>query len=169
MTPPSGDTASASVYVDVSVQDAFEVFTQEIDAWWRTGPKYRMAGKKAGKLRFDPKLGGGVYETVQLSDGEKTFHVGAVTVFEPPRRLVLEWRLTNFAPSESTSVEITFEPTGPGTFVTVRHSGWSKLRDGHPARHGKVGADFARMIGMWWGDLMTALREHVATHPRPVR
>ncbi|HEU4581751.1 MAG TPA: hypothetical protein VFS67_26025 [Polyangiaceae bacterium] len=32
-------------------------------------------------------------------------------------------------------------------------------------RHGKAGADFARHLGLWWGDLMSALREHVLTRP----
>ena len=27
--------------------------------------------------------------------------------------------------------------------------------------HGQQGADFARMIGLWWGDQMTSLREFV--------
>jgi hypothetical protein len=32
----------------------------------------------------------------------------------------------------------------------------------HPARHGLEGVAFTRMIGLWWGALMTALREHVS-------
>ena len=28
--------------------------------------------------------------------------------------------------------------------------------------HGLAGAAFSRMIGLWWADLMTALREHTA-------
>jgi hypothetical protein len=32
----------------------------------------------------------------------------------------------------------------------------------HPVRHGLEGHAFTRMIGLFWGDLMTALREHVA-------
>ncbi len=54
-----------------------------------------------------------------------------------------------------------FEPAAGGTRVTVRHRGWASLRPGHPARRGLEGAPFSRMIGLWWGDLMTALREHV--------
>ncbi|HTJ82576.1 MAG TPA: SRPBCC domain-containing protein [Polyangiaceae bacterium] len=174
MSAPSGDTASASVYVAVSPEDAFDVFTREIDLWWKQGPKFRIAGKKPGRLHFEPALGGGVFETVVLSakdasPSERTFHVGTVTAFDPPRSLSLEWRLSNFAPDEKTFVEITFAPMGVGTLVSVRHSGWSKLRAGHPARHGLEGAAFARMIGMWWGELMTALREHVATRVLPVR
>ncbi len=46
--------------------------------------------------------------------------------------------------------------------VRVEHSGWNTLPDDHPARHGLTGAEFSRMIGMWWGDLARSLREHVA-------
>ena len=52
------------------------------------------------------------------------------------------------------------DPTG--TLVTVRHGGWTALRDDHPARHGLKGAAFSRMIGLWWGELLTSLREHAA-------
>ena len=44
--------------------------------------------------------------------------------------------------------------------MSVTHRGWSSLRPDHPARHGHEGADFYRMIGLWWGDQMSSLREH---------
>jgi Activator of Hsp90 ATPase homolog 1-like protein len=62
---------------------------------------------------------------------------------------------------ESTEVEVLFEPTESGTRVTVQHRGWAALRADHPARHGLQGADFSRMIGLWWGEVMTGLREFV--------
>ena len=37
------------------------------------------------------------------------------------------------------------------------------LPEDHPARHGLVGPAFSRMIGLWWGQLMTSLREHIET------
>ena len=101
-------------------------------------------------------------ETVDLPAGPKRFEVGRVTTWDPPARLVFEWRGINFKGDEVTFVEVVFRAQGDGTLVTVRHSGWSSLRDGHPARHGLVGAAFSRMIGLWWGDLMTSLRELVA-------
>ena len=58
--------------------------------------------------------------------------------------------------------EVAFVPSNEGTLVTVRHYGWSALPDDHPVRHGLTGPAFSRMIGMWWGTLMTSLREHVA-------
>jgi hypothetical protein len=32
------------------------------------------------------------------------------------------------------------------------------LRADDPARHGLQGADFSRMIGLWWGEQMSSLR-----------
>lgn len=162
MSATAGDSAAASVYVAVSQQDAFEVFTAEIDAWWRHGRRFRIGGARPGRLAFEQRLGGRLFETVELPSGTKTFETGSVVVWEPPHRLALEWRAVNFKPHEKTLVEVTFTPTGDGTMVRVEHRGWSDLPGNHPARHGLEGAAFARMIGMWWGDLLTALREHVA-------
>jgi len=164
----TGDAATVTVFVAVSPADAFEVFTKEIDAWWKHGPQYRIAGRRRGQLVFEGKVGGRLYETFELPTGARTFVVGEVLAWEPPTRLELEWRNVNFKPGEKTFVEISFRPQGDGTLVSVRHRGWSALREGHPARHGLTGAAFSRMIGMWWGELMTSLREHVAeTRPPP--
>jgi len=167
MSPLPGDAASVSVRVRVAPADAFDVFTTEIDQWWRTGPAYRIAGRRRGQLYFEPGQGGRLFETFEASKGSRTVQVGKITRWEPPRRFALEWRGVNYAPSESTVVEVTFEAQGDGTLVTVRHSGFASLRDGHPVRHGEAGAVFTRRIGMWWADLMRALREHVERDARP--
>lgn len=70
-----GESAAASGFVRVSLQDAFEVFTQETDVWWRHGSKYRIAGKRPGRIVFEPGLGGRLFETVELRSGPKTFEV----------------------------------------------------------------------------------------------
>ena len=69
---------------------------------------------------------------------------------------------SEFRPGESTSVRVVFEAVPTVTRVTVHHSGWAKLRADHPVRHGKDGPSFIRMIGLWWGDLMTSFRELAA-------
>ena len=161
MTGP-GDRATVSVHVAVPQEDAFDVFTREIDLWWRHGRKFRIAGRQRGALFLEAGIGGRLFETFEASSGTRTIEVGHVTVWEPPVRLALEWRGVNFKPHEKTLVEVAFEQSGDGTLVTVRHSGWSSLPEDHPARHGLVGAAFSRMIGLWWGELMTSLREHVA-------
>jgi uncharacterized protein YndB with AHSA1/START domain len=155
-----GDKATVTVLVAVEPAVAFEVFTQEIDLWWRRGPRYRLAGE--GALRFEPGVGGRLLETIETRSGTRVFEKGRITVWDPPSRLVFDWRGVNFAPGEKTEVEVRFEPSASGTRVTVEHRGWGALRADHPARHGNVGPAFSRMIGLWWGDLATALRVYAA-------
>ncbi|HEY8377370.1 MAG TPA: SRPBCC domain-containing protein [Nannocystis sp.] len=151
-----------SVSVAVPPALAFQIFTEEIDLWWRRGRKFRVAGANRGIIHIEPHVGGRLFES--FTDGEKTrvVETGRVLVWEPPTRLVLEWRVVNFAPDERTEVEVVFAESGAGTLVTVRHRGWSKIRPDHPARHGQPVPAFIRSLGLWWGDLMTSLREHAA-------
>lgn len=159
----AGDRARASVLVPAPVEEAFRLFTEEIDGWWRRGLRYRVA-RDRGVLYLEPHVGGRLFETFPTASGdEKIVTTGHVTHWEPPRRLVFQWRAVNFAPSESTEVEVTFEPqTRGGTLVTVTHRGWSRIRPDHPARHGLDVPEFVRMMGRWWGDLLTSLRRYAA-------
>jgi uncharacterized protein YndB with AHSA1/START domain len=157
-----GDQARVSVLVATAPDDAFRVFTEEIDRWWRRGPKYRAAGAGRGIIRIEPGLGGRLFESYEHGAEPRVFEAGRVTGWEPPSRLVFEWRALSFAPAESTEVEVTFAPCARGTLVTVTHRGWSRIRPDHPVRHGLEAAAFIRMMGLWWGDLMTSMREHVA-------
>ena len=163
----AGDGASATVLVTVPPDVAFDVFTREIGLWGRPGPRGRGAGRRRGRRDLAPGVGGRLFETFADGEDERTFVVGRVTAWEPPGRLELEWRGVNFEPDEKTFVAVRFEKSRSGTLVSVRHSGWSALPEGHPVRHGLAGADFARMIGLWWGDLLTSLREHAAARGRP--
>ena len=148
-----------SVAVAVPPAVAFEVFTAQIDRWWRRGPKFRHAGLRAGFVCLEPRVGGRLFESIDSEDGERVFEVGRVHVWEPPTRLAFSWRNANFSPDEVTNVTVEFAPTSSGTLVTVTHVGWGALRADHPARHGLQGAAFSRMIGLWWGEQMTSLRE----------
>ena len=87
---------------------------------------------------------------------------GRITVWEPPSRLVFDWRAVNFATDEKTEVEVTFQRNSSGTLVTVTHRGWSRIRADHPVRHDLETSSFIGMIGLWWGDLMSSLRDYSA-------
>ena len=50
------DELNVSIGVPVLPADAFRVFTQEIDLWWRRGPVYRTG--KSNSLRLEPGVGG---------------------------------------------------------------------------------------------------------------
>lgn len=91
---------------------------------------------------------------------EGVFEIGRVQVWEPGKRLLLEYRLRNFAPNERTEVEVRFEEQGKGTRVVLEHRGWGALRADHPARHGLSGESFSGMIGLHGGDLITAFRQY---------
>lgn len=157
-----GDQARATVLVAVPPEVAFRVFTEEIDQWWRRGLKYRVAGGNRGFIHLEPRRGGRLYESFEVKGSTRVFETGTVTVWEPPWRLAFEWRGVNFAPGERTEVEVLFAPSPSGTTVTVIHRGWASLRPDHPVRHGQDVPAFIRMMGLWWGDLMSSLREHVA-------
>jgi uncharacterized protein YndB with AHSA1/START domain len=165
---PAGDVATVTVLVKVAPEEAFSIFTEEIDLWWKEGPQYRIGGRRPGRICFECGPEGRLFETVDLSTGLRTFEVGKIVEWNPPARLVFDWRGVNFKPGEKTTVEVSFQASGGGTLVTVRHSGWSALREGHPARHGLTGREFSRMIGMWWSELLTSLREHARDRARGV-
>ena len=155
-------TATVAVRVLATPALAFELFTREIDLWWRRGPKYRNAGRADGRIAIEAGLGGRVYETWRDKSGEHTFEIGQVTVWEPPARLVLDWRNSAFQEPERTEVDVTFAPMGTGTLVTVRHRGWESLRKDHPARHGLDDVAFARLLGLWWSEQLESLRQRAA-------
>lgn len=160
-----GDEAVVSISVAVDPETAFQIFTEEIDQWWRRGRRYRI-GKAGGVIHLEPRVGGRLFESFDSGDRTRVVETGRVTAWEPPARLVFEWRAVNFAPDERTEVEVLFAPAASGTQVTVRHRGWSAIRPDHPARHDLPVPAFIRMMGLWWGDLMTSMRERAAARGR---
>jgi hypothetical protein len=160
-----GDRATVTVSVDVEPAVAFEVFTQEIDLWWRRDVAYRVAGRKPGTLVLEGKVGGRLFEQYEGPAGPAVHEAGRITAWEPPTtgdgRLAFEWRAVNFAPGEVTHVVVTFTRTESGrTQVVLVHSGFAALRPDHPVRHGQPPAQFSARLGVWWGQLLTSFREH---------
>jgi len=164
MTP--GDQARATVTVPLPAAAAFELFTGEVHLWWRRGRRFRNAPGEAGIVHIEPGAGGRVFESFDTAAGEQVVEMGRTLVWDPPHRVLLQWRAVNFAPHEHTEVEVTFEPAGAGsTRVSVCHRGWAALRADHPVRHGQDVPAFIRMMALWWGDQLTALRLRAAGVP----
>src|SRR5215471_9059835 len=130
-----GDQARVSVAVGVPPEVAFRIFTEEMDLWWRRGLKYRIAGTSRGRIHMEPCQGGRLLESFESGSEMKIFEKGRITVWEPPSRLVIDWRAANFSTDEKTEVEVTFQRSSSGTLVIVTHRGWSRIRPDHPARH----------------------------------
>jgi len=158
------DKVRVTTFVDVPSDDAFAVFTDEIDAWWRKGPRFRFDKQVPGVLRFVPPAsdpGAPPGRLVEAYADGTEFEVGKVLAWEPGARVAFEWRSKTFQAGERTEVIVTFAPKNGGTEVVVEHRGWSALPDEHPVRHGVTGGAFNDMLGRLWGDLVTSYRAFV--------
>jgi len=152
------DSVTVTTVVALAPDAAFAVFTDEVDAWWRRGPRFRSRATEDGTLAF---TGGRLVET--FADGER-YEVGRVLHWEPGARLVFEWRDRSFAATESTEVEVRFVPDARGTRVTLVHRGWDRLGPNHPGRRGARGHAFLDVLGLWWADLTVSLRALTGRH-----
>jgi uncharacterized protein YndB with AHSA1/START domain len=148
--------------VPVDPDKAFDLFTRQVDAWWRRGPRFRNHDGRSSTMRFEGGEGGRFVE--QYTDAEGgAFEIGRIKTWKPGDRLVFEWRAGNFAPGLTTEVEVRFERTAAGTRVTLEHRGWDGVPLEHAARHGYGASNaFVSLYGLWWGDLLTTLRQHAA-------
>ena len=149
-----------SLRVAATPQRAFDVFVQEVGAWWRPNMLFHFARKAPGRLAFEPWMGGRFTET--FADGE-VFEIGRIVGWEPGQRLAFTWRQASFEPGQVTTVEITFEPVAEGeTRVTVEHRGWETVPQDHVARHRFPDAVFLRRHGEWWQSLLGSYRAQLA-------
>lgn len=151
-SPPASVRLSISVAVDP--QTAFEVFTDEIDAWYRPGPHNFADPDRAVAMRFEPGVGGRLIEVYDAQSGEG--HTAAeIVVWEPGRRLV-------FVDTRKTEVDVRFEPDGDrATRVTLEHRGLERLLPDDAVRHATFGG---QLLLKWYGAF---LRERTSTREEP--
>ena len=119
--------AEADVVVRVDPRRAFEAWTAGISDWWRLDSPFWMDKERRRGLRFEPYVGGRFVEV--YDDAGEGYEIGRVTAWEPGRLLGYTWRQSDWPEDAVTQVEIRFEPVDSGTRVSVRHSGFEKLRE----------------------------------------
>ena len=84
-----GSTVRVAIVVEVPIDRAFRVFTDEFD---RIKPReHNMLGVDIAETVFEPRAGGRVYD--RGVDGSE-FQWARVLAFEPPHRLVFSWDLS---------------------------------------------------------------------------
>ena len=142
-----------------SPERAFRVFTEEVALWWRDNPLFRFTPRSPGAPAFEPPGEGGPGRFVERLESGKVFEIGQVSGWEPGRRLVFGWRQAGFAPDQHTEVEVTFEPIGEETRITVEHRGWDGVPTDNVARHGMASPLFERRYAGWWRTLLASLGE----------
>jgi uncharacterized protein YndB with AHSA1/START domain len=114
--------ASVRVSIDVALDpaSAFEVFTAEIDAWYKRDRHTLRDASRTVAIRFEPHVGGRLLDVYDADTGEGR-EMARVTAWEPGRRLA-------FVDREDTEVEVTFTPLDDGTTtVTLEHRGFERL------------------------------------------
>jgi uncharacterized protein YndB with AHSA1/START domain len=109
-----------SVVVKTSVENAFRVFTEDIDRWWPRG--HHIGDSPLKRAVLEPRTGGRWYA---ISEDGSECDTGKVLTWDPPRRLVLAWQITSewkFDPNFLTEVEVSFSAEGPkSTRVELEH------------------------------------------------
>jgi uncharacterized protein YndB with AHSA1/START domain len=149
MTTQTDTSVSTSIDVDVPVDRAFRVFTDDIASWWNAD--HNIIEAKLDRMVFEPRVGGHIYD-IGVDGSECRW--ATVLAYDPPRRLVftwninLEWRLET-DPERVSEVEVTFEPRPEGgTHVTLTHSELQRHGDGWESMRGSIASD-----GGWPGGL----------------
>jgi uncharacterized protein YndB with AHSA1/START domain len=155
--PAREERVVVSTFVEVSPRDAFELFTGEIDLWWKRSPRYRRMPGQAGKLSFEGEPPAQLIET----DSSGTVVLGRVLAWEAGKRVAFEWHGGELTEADQTQVEVRFDPHRGGTRVTLEHRGLGSLPSQHAARHGFSGEAFEAMFGYFWADLLTGYRLRV--------
>jgi uncharacterized protein YndB with AHSA1/START domain len=134
--------------VRATPEKAFRVFTEGFDRWW---PKSHTIGKAALKEAvLEPKPGGRWYG-IDVEGGEQDW--GEVLEWEPPRRLLLAWRISGqwaYDPKVGTEVEVVFTDLGEGQVrVDFEHRHLERLGEGAVEAATAMGGGWATILELY--------------------
>ena len=114
---------SLEASVPLPPERAFDVYVQQMDAWWpRRGVfpySFAPAETRPLHIRFEARLEGRYYET--FLDGSE-YEIGRVTAWEPPRRLSYTWRDPSWR--GETRIALAFLAEGEGARVVYEQDGF---------------------------------------------
>lgn len=123
------DPVRKQIAVASDVETAFRTFTEDMASWWPV-ETHSITGNPETVV-FEQETGGRVFERAR--DG-KECDWATILVFEPPHRVVLEWKVNSAAPP--TEVEVRFMQDGDGTLVDLEHRGWERYEGGGAEERG---------------------------------
>jgi hypothetical protein len=134
-----------SVNLRCAPDRAFSLFTEHAGRWWPADRRH-LKDLLPTAIRIEPT--GRFFE--RSSDGAE-IELGVARVFEPPRRLLIDW-YSGTGPAHPTRVEVRFEAIDTGTRVTVTHSPGLA----GPEAFGRHAAGYARswdlVLAAWAGE-----------------
>jgi uncharacterized protein YndB with AHSA1/START domain len=150
MTMQATDTSvQTSIVVEMPIERAFSVFTDDIGSWWN--PEHHILDAELAEMVFEPRVGGHVYD--RGVDGSEC-RWARVLAYEPPNRVVFSWDINTQWQLETdlertSEVEVRFVAEEPDrTRVELEHrnldrhgEGWERMRDA-------VGSDEGWPVGL---------------------
>jgi uncharacterized protein YndB with AHSA1/START domain len=158
MSVQEATSVRESVVVEAPIGRAFEVFTQDMAAWWP--PDHHLLDGELAEMVFEPRTGGHVYD--RATDGREC-RWARVLAYDPPERVVFSWDITTSwqletDPDRTSEVEVRFiAETDDRTRVELEHRhldrhgpGWENMRDAVASPEG-------------WLRGLEALARHVST------
>lgn len=140
-------TIRKTLHVDATVERAFEVFTDRVAEWWPF-ETHSISEEQHPEVQLQWHEGGVNGELV----GGELQPWYDVLAYEPPARVLLNWRVNPEKPP--TQVEVTFTAEGERTRVELVHSGWEAHGD-------KADGEFAG-YDSGWDHVLGRYTEHVA-------
>jgi uncharacterized protein YndB with AHSA1/START domain len=140
MTTQAQDTSvRTQVVVDVPIERAFSVFTQDFDS---IKPReHNMLDVQIAETVFEPGEGGRIYD--RGVDGSEC-QWARVLAYEPPDRVVFSWEITpqwqvESDPEKTSEVEVRFIPETPErTRVELEHRNLDRHGEGWEGERGAV-------------------------------
>ena len=113
-------TVTQEITVKATPERAFEVFTAGFDSWWPRS--HHIGAVEMATAVIDPEQG----RWYEVGTDGSTCEWGAILTYDPPRKLVLEWRIggtwaVESDPGRYSEIHVTFTPEGDGTRVELAH------------------------------------------------
>ncbi len=115
------DPVKKSLTVGAPAALAFEIFTDRLAEWWPLAT--HSIGDEVRSAHVEGRVGGRVYE-IQEDGTEADW--GVVSVWEPPSRFAMEWKVNPNALAP-TVIDVRFSEVDGGTRVDLEHSRWERL------------------------------------------
>ena len=135
---PADAVVRRQIVVDASIGDAFAAFVDRFGEF--KPPEHNLLGADITETRFEPKVGGHIYD--RAADGTEC-RWARVLAYEPPDWVVFSWDISpqwqlEANQSNTSEVEVRFVAETPErTRLELEHRhlerhgpGWESLRDG---------------------------------------
>jgi uncharacterized protein YndB with AHSA1/START domain len=142
MTLSDDATVRRQIVVETPIEQAFATFVERFGDF--KPPEHNLLGTEITETRFEPKVGGHIYD--RGADGTEC-RWARVLAYEPPDRVVFSWDISpqwqlEKDETRASEVEVRFVAEGPDrTRLELEHRHLERHGPGWESLHGAVDSD----------------------------